>query len=162
MEIKFDHLSNVSKTEIIELNTNDRVLKQMPLAKGTIFNEDQCIAWVNDKENQWTQYGYGPWAFIVDGKFAGWGGLQYEHGDADLALVLHPNYWGIGKQIFDKIINKAFNEMGFESITILLPPTRKNLKGIYSLGFKLDCEVTLSNEHFIRYRLYKMPVVKVE
>jgi hypothetical protein len=22
--------------------------------------------------------GYGPWAFLVDNKFAGWGGLQYE------------------------------------------------------------------------------------
>lgn len=158
MEIKFDRLSNVSRSEIIELNTNEHVLKQMPLAKGVIFDEDQCNAWVNEKERQWEEYGYGPWAFVVDGQFAGWGGLQYEHGDADLALVLHPQYWGIGKQIFDKIINKAFNQMGFESITILLPPTRKKLTGIYSLGFKKDGEVTISNEHFFRYRLNKTSI----
>ncbi|ENX33839.1 hypothetical protein F889_02503 [Acinetobacter colistiniresistens] len=47
----------------------------MPLANGTIFDEQECIAWVNGKEEQWVKYGYGPWAFIVDGKFAGWGGI---------------------------------------------------------------------------------------
>lgn len=83
----------------------------------------------------------------------GW--VQYEEGDADLAVVLHPQYWGFGKQIFDEIIKKAFTEMGFESITILLPPTRKKLKGIYLLGFELDGEITIGGERFIRYRLYK-------
>lgn len=156
MDIQFDRLSKISIVDIIELNTNDRVLKQMPLANGTIFDEKKCIAWVNEKEKQWTEYGYGPWAFTIDGKFIGWGGLQYEDGDADLALVLHPQYWGVGKQVFNEIIKRAFNEMGFESITILLPPTRKKLKAIYSLGFELDGEVTLSNEHFIRYRLHKL------
>lgn len=162
MKIVFDRLSNVSRAEIIELNTHERVLKQMPLAKGIIFDEVQCNAWINEKENQWAKYGYGPWAFIVDGQFAGWGGLQYEHGDADLALVLHPKYWGIGKQIFNKIINKAFNEMGFESITILLPPTRKKLTGIYSLGFKSDGEMTISNEQFFRYRLNKTSIERIK
>ena len=155
MNIQFDRLRNISNQDIIELNTNERVLKQMPLANGVVFDEEQCIAWVKGKEEQWIEYGYGPWAFLVDGKFAGWGGLQYEEGDADLAVVLHPQYWGFGKQIFDEIIKKAFTEMGFESITILLPPTRKKLKGIYLLGFELDGEITIGGERFIRYRLYK-------
>ncbi len=47
------------------------------------------------------------------------------------------------------------NNMGFESVTILLPPTRKNLKGIYLLGFQLEGEVILSGERSIKYRLYK-------
>lgn len=60
---------------------------------------------------------------MLDGKFVGWGGLQDENGDADLALVLHPDYWGLGKHIYNEIVDRAFNPMGFESITILLPPT---------------------------------------
>ncbi len=155
LNIKFDRLKNISNKEIIELNTNERVLKQMPLATGIIFDEEKCISWVKEKEKQWIEYGYGPWAFIVDGKFAGWGGLQYEDGEADLALVLHPQYWGLGKQIFDEIIKKAFTEMGFESITILLPPTRTKLKGIFLLGFVIDREIMISGENFIRYRLHK-------
>jgi len=99
----------------------------MPLAKDSLFDEKQCLAWVKGKEKQWQDHGYGPWAFLVDNKFAGWGGLQYEDGDADLALVLHPQYWGFGKKIFNQIIRRAFNEMGMESISILLPPTRNKL-----------------------------------
>ena len=155
LNIKFDRLKNISNQDIIELNTNERVLKQMPLATGIIFDEEKCISWVKEKEKQWIEYGYGPWAFIVDGKFAGWGGLQYEDGEADLALVLHPQYWGLGKQIFDEIIKKAFTEMGFESITILLPPTRTKLKGIFLLGFVIDREIIISGKRFIRYRLHK-------
>jgi len=127
----------------------------MPLAKDSLFDEKQCLDWVKGKEKQWQEHGYGPWAFLVDNKFAGWGGLQYEDGDADLALVLHPKYWGLGKKIFNEIIRKAFNEMGMESITILLPPTRNKLKGVYLLGFEFESEIMLSGECFIKYRLYK-------
>jgi hypothetical protein len=127
----------------------------MPLAKDSLLDEKQCLAWVKGKEKQWQDHGYGPWAFLVDNKFAGWGGLQYEDGDADLALVLHPQYWGFGKKIFNEIIRRAFNEMGMESITILLPPTRNKLKRIYLLGFEFESEIMLSGELFIKYRLYK-------
>jgi len=127
----------------------------MPLAKDSLFDEKQCLDWVKEKEKQWQDHGYGPWAFLVDNKFAGWGGLQYENGDADLALVLHPQYWGFGKKIFNQIIRRAFNEMGMESITILLPPTRNKLKRIYLLGFEFESEIMLSGELFIKYRLYK-------
>jgi hypothetical protein len=81
--------------------------------------------------------------------------LQYESGDADLALVLHPKYWGIGKIIYNKIIDQAFSQMGLESVTILLPPTRTRIKGVLRQGFKLDGEITIVGERFIRYRLYK-------
>ena len=91
---------------------------------------------------------------MIDGKFAGWGGLQPEEGDADLGLVLHPDYWGMGKVIYDEIIHRAFGEMGFESVTILFPPTRTRVKGILRLGFKPDGEVEAYGERFIRYRLY--------
>jgi len=155
VNIQFSRLSQISLNDIIELNTNGRVLKQIPLADGINFDEKQCIAWANAKEKQWQEYGYGPWAFVVDGKFAGWGGLQYEAGDADLALVLHPDYWGLGKRIFAKITQQAFNQMGLQSITILLPPTRVKLQGIYQLGFALDGEVVINNQPFIRYRLCK-------
>ena len=69
--------------------------------------------------------------------------------------MLHPQYWGFGKKIFNEIIRLAFNEMGIESITILLTPTRNKLKGVYLLGFELESEIMLSGELFIKYRLYK-------
>ncbi len=153
MHLEFRHLSEINNAEIIALNTNPLVRRQMPLSNANL-GEAECQEWVAGKEKQWEQYGYGPWAFIIDGKFVGWGGLQYEHGDADLGLVLHPDFWGMGKIIYEEIIKRAFGEMGLESITILFPPTRTRVKGILRLGFQLDGEVEIDGERFIRYRLF--------
>ncbi len=153
MDLECKRLSEINSSDLIALNSNPLVRRQMPLADDS-FGEAECVAWVAGKEKLWQEYGYGPWAFMVDGKFAGWGGLQFENGDADLGLVLHPDYWGLGKTIYDEIINRAFGEMGFESVIVLLPPTRTRVKGILRLGFQLDGEVELYGERFIRYRLW--------
>lgn len=82
------------------------VRRQMPLFNGE-FDDNACEQFIAAKENLWVEFGYGPWAFVVEGEFAGWGGLQPENGDADLALVLHPRYWGVGKVIYKRIIDIA-------------------------------------------------------
>jgi RimJ/RimL family protein N-acetyltransferase len=153
MHLEFTHMSKVDIAEYIALNNNPLVRRQMPLSDDN-FGEKECQEWVTGKEKQWDEYGYGPWAFILDGKFAGWGGLQYESGDADLGLVLHPDYWGMGKTIYEEIIKRAFGAMKLESVTILLPPTRTRIKGILRLGFQVDGEVEIEGEKFIRYRLF--------
>jgi RimJ/RimL family protein N-acetyltransferase len=154
MHIEFKRLSEVDRADIIDLMNDPRVRRQMPLTNDN-FSDVDCNGFVAAKERLWAEHGYGPWAFVVDGRFAGWGGLQPEHGDADLALVLHPNAWGLGKRIYDEIIKRAFGEMGFESVTILFPPSRTRIKGIFRLGFQPDGEVEIAGERFIRYRLHK-------
>lgn len=153
MNIEFRRLSEIARSDIIELANHPLVRRHMPLATG-VCGELECDRFIAAKEGLWAQYGYGPWAFVVDGKYAGWGGLQPEDGDADLGLVLHPSYWGLGKLIYAEIIKRAFGEMGFESVTILLPPTRTRVKGIVRLGFEPDGEVDLYGQRFIRYRLH--------
>ncbi|ROL64630.1 GNAT family N-acetyltransferase [Pseudomonas vranovensis] len=152
MDLQFKQLSEISSADIIELNNNPRVLRHMPLGRPD-FDEAKCAAWVAEKESQWLVNGYGPWAFTVDQQFAGWGGLQLTEGDADLALVLHPDYWGCGKTIFAEIVRRAFQEMGLESITVLLAPSRTRVKGVLRLGFQPDGEVCLEGMRFVRYRL---------
>ena len=96
MNIEFKRLNEVEKSDIIELMNNPLVRRQMPLLKGN-WTEDTCDNFVASKEQLWTEHGYGPWTFVVNDRFAGWGGVQPEDGEADLALVLHPDFWGIGK-----------------------------------------------------------------
>lgn len=153
MQIQFKLLSEIKKSEIIELLNHPLVRRHMPLAKE-YFDDAAYDAFIADKENLWAEHGFGPWAFVVDGNFVGWGGLQFEQGDADLALVLHPDYWGMGKAIYHEIIKKAFGEMGFQSITVLFPPSRTRIKGLIQLGFKADDELIIKGERFLRYRLY--------
>lgn len=159
LHIEFKHLEEVNKEDILELMNHPLVLRQMPLAKGR-FDDDAYEQFLSTKKQLWRDHGYGPWAFIVDGEFAGWGGLQYEHGDPDLAMVLHPEYWGIGKYIYEEILEQAFGEMGFKSITILLPPSRKPSKTLLRYHFKRDGEVKIENESFLRFRLHASDALK--
>lgn len=152
VHIEFKRLTEVDNSDIIELMNNHLVRRQMPLLVDD-FSESVCNNFIAAKEQLWNDYGYGPWAFIVDGQFAGWGGLQPENGEADLGLVLHPNYWGIGKLLYNEIISRAFGEMGLKSVTVLFPPTRTRIKGLLRLGFREDSELEIGNERFIRYRL---------
>ncbi len=155
MQIEFKRLTEVDKNEIIELLNHPLVLRHMPLATGT-FDDKAYDAFIAEKEKLWKDHGYGPWAFYADGKFVGWGGLQYEQGDADFALVLHPDHWGLGKAIFKQVIDLAFGPMGLDSITALLPPTRTRIKGmVHHLHFVPDGEAIVHGERFLRFRLYR-------
>lgn len=151
MTLEFRRLTEVAKTDLVDLMNHPLVRRQMPLTRDH-FGERDAQNFVEGKERLWAEHGYGPWAFFVDGAFAGWGGLQSEAGDADLALVLHPSYWGTGKAIFDEIIRRAFGELGFTSITILLPPSRTRVRGVARLGFTQDGELVINGERFVRYR----------
>ena len=154
MTIEFKLLAEVDKADIIDLMNNPLVRRQMPLTSDN-FDEADYEAFVAGKQKLWDEYGYGPWAFVVDGHFAGWGGLQPEGEDVDLAIVLHPDSWGMGKSIYDLVIAYAFEKKGFESVIILLPPSRTRVKGILRLGFEPDGEMEIAGERFFRYRLYR-------
>ena len=131
---------------------NPRVLKHVPLASNC-FGEKEYAQFIESKENIWKENGYGPWAFIINQKFIGWGGLQPIDNDIEIALILNPNYWGIGKIIFNKIIKSAFEGLKLNSIIILLPPTRKHIRGLLKLGFEKDGKLEINNKLFFRYRL---------
>lgn len=152
MDIEFKRLTEVDNIEIIDLMNNELVRKQMPLFTGD-FTERICKEFIVSKEQLWSEYGYGPWAFVVNDEFVGWGGLQPENGDADLALVLHPNHWGLGKYLYTEIIKRAFGEMKLESVTVLFPPSRTRIQGLLRLGFKKESVLKIDGKHFIKYRL---------
>ena len=154
MSLEFKRLTEVKKSDIIDLMNNQLVRRQMPLLRDH-FGETDCDQFIAAKEQLWAEHGYGPWAFVINDRFAGWGGVQPEDGEADLALVLHPDYWGMGQLIYKEIISRAFGEMGLDSVIVLFPPTRTRVKGLLRLGFKKEKEVVFGSERFIRFRLVK-------
>lgn len=151
-EVNFAQLSEIDERDIIELMNDEIVGKQLPLL-GDSFSRDDYREFLNAKQHMWNEHGYGPWAFIINGEFAGWGGLQPEHGEADFALVLHPKFWGWGRKIYNKTKDIAFNQMKFNSITILFPPSRKNARAINRLGFMEEDKIEIDGEIFKKYRL---------
>jgi GNAT superfamily N-acetyltransferase len=152
MDLQLRRLGEVDPADLVELMNHPRVRRHMPLADGP-FGAAECAAFVTAKEELWREHGYGPWAFVIDGEFAGWGGLQPEDGDADLALVLHPRFWGHGRAVYERVLDEAFGPLGFDSVTVLLPPTRGGAHGVRRLGFHPDGETDIAGRRFLRYRL---------
>jgi ribosomal-protein-alanine N-acetyltransferase len=151
-DIVFKRLSEVDPADLIALMNDPRVRRHLPLARAR-FDPAECTRFVAAKERLWAEHGYGPWAFIIGGEFAGWGGLQPEGGDVDLGLVLRPKFWGCGRLLYERFVATAFAELRTQSVIILLPPSRTRVSGIRRLGFRPDGDVELGGERFLRYRL---------
>lgn len=152
--IKCVSLDQIDKQEIIDLMNNKLVGKQLPLLVGG-FSATDCDNFLAAKRALWDEYGFGPWAFLIDNEFAGWGGLQPESGEVDFALILHPKFWGWGRQIFTMVKQHAFDVMNIDSFMILLPPSRPNSKAVTRFGFVEDGELIINGEVFLRFRIYR-------
>ncbi len=123
----------------------------MPLSGE--FSELSAAAWVQEKDAQWAAHGYGPWAVLVDGVFAGWGGFQHEQNGADFALVLLPEAWGHGAQITWAALDRGFDELGLDDVIIALPFSRSPTRVVARFGFAPDGEVSYGDTTFRQYRL---------
>ena len=152
MKIEFKRLTEVSPSHLIELMNHPKTQTHLPLLK-TAFDEKVCKQFVQNKETLWEKYGFGPSAFIIDGQFAGWGGLQPDRGEVDLVMILHPNFWGCGRILLKRILHLAFHEMNKDSVVVLFPPSRERIKALYRFGFKKEEEVLVEGEIFIQFRL---------
>ena len=135
------------------LNDPD-IARHMPLA-GDRFDDAATRKWVEGKHKQWEQNGYGPWAVHANEEFAGWCGFQREEGDADFAMVLRRRFWGLGRRIYLKAVRRGFDEFGYESIVVSLPPSRKSSRVLEKFGFRPDGETAQWGKRFLRFRLRK-------
>ncbi len=122
-DIRFADLNGIEDEQIIALMNNPLVGKLLPLL-GNSFSADDCRTFKAAKKKLWDEFGFGPWAFMIEDNFAGWGGLQPENGDADFALILHPDYWGWGRKIFSKVKHQAFNQMAEDLETSIIAQER--------------------------------------
>ena len=152
-EIVLTRLPLIDPADLIALMNDPQVRRHLPLARGP-FGSAECASFVAAKEGLWAEHGYGPWGFMVNGVFAGWGGLQPEGDDVDLGLVLRPAYWGLGRVLAARFVAIAFEDLRAESVVVLLPPSRVRVSGIGRLGFRRDGALDVAGTHFHRYRLW--------
>ncbi len=134
MELEFRHLTEAPAEAMIALMNDARVRRHL-LFETAEFTPGDYAAFIAAKTAMWGDAGYGPWAIYLDDRFAGWGGFQPEAGEPDLGLVLHPDFWGEGAGIYRELLRRGFGELGFESVTILLPPGRKHERAVERMGF---------------------------
>lgn len=161
MDLTLRRLTEIEPGEIIALMSDPLVRRHMPLARGE-FGPAECAAFVDAKEALWREHGYGPWAFVIGGEFAGWGGFQPEDGDADLGIVLRPRFWGYGRAIAERFLDEGFGTLRFDSVIILLPDSRAAAHGILRLGFVRDGGTEFDGIPFQRFRIRREEYGRVE
>ena len=150
--IEFVRLTEVPLAAVTALLNEPRNARHMPLVSGEL-TEESAAEWVRAKDGQWERTGYGPWAVLLDGKFAGWGGFQREENGADFGLVLSPEYWGQGAEITHAALDRGFGELGLSEVVIALPYTRRPDRVVARFGFTPDGEVVYGGTVFRQYRL---------
>jgi RimJ/RimL family protein N-acetyltransferase len=151
-QIVFARLPEIDVEAVVALLNEPRNARHMPLA-GEPFTAQAAASWVQDKDAQWARNGYGPWAIVIDGEFAGWGGFQREHDGADLALVLAPRFWGHGAAVARRALDTGFDELGLTAVLIALPYTRFPDRAVARWGFEPVGDVVFDGTPFRRYRL---------
>ncbi|MDR3501688.1 MAG: GNAT family N-acetyltransferase [Legionella sp.] len=152
MHIERRKLQDVDKQLIMQLLNDPMIKRHMPLSVEN-FDEKQYIKFIEAKESIWNEFGFGPWAYFIDEQFVGWGGIQPDEGDFELALVLSPDAWGYGRHLYNNLIEEAFTELHLSSVTILFPPSRTKIKWIFKVGFIEEDRVLIDGKRFIRFRL---------
>ena len=153
MAFTFHPLSDIPNEEWFHLWNHPDVIRHMPLATER-WTDSAITEWAKGKDAQWQANGYGPWAIRIDGAFAGWGGFQKEGGEADLALVLLPGFWGHGPALVGHFMSRRL-ELGIGPVSILLPPSRTRVKGLARIGFLFDCKVEYDGQRFLKFRAFK-------
>lgn len=149
--IEFVRLTEIPLPAVVELLNEPRLTRHLPLAGQ--FDAQAAAEWVAAKDAQWETHGYGPWAVLVDGDFAGWGGFQREENGADFALVLAPAFWGHGAAITRAALKRGFRELGLDEVLIALPYSRSPERVVARLGFLPAGEVAYGGVTFRQYRL---------
>lgn len=151
-EIAFVRLTEIEPSEIVAHMSDPRVAEHMPLLTFA-WDTKVAVGFVSKKEEYWARDGLGHWAFLVDGRYVGWGGFQKEGDEWDFGLVLRPDSFGIGRRIAKKAIELAIADDRIRFVTFLLPPSRKNLGALRRLGARQIGEIEYDGETFLKFGL---------
>lgn len=151
-KIDFVRLSEIPPIEIAEHMSDPRLAEHMPLLTSG-WDAGVAAAFVARKETYWARDGLGHWAFLVNGRYAGWGGFQKEGEEWDFGLVLRPDAFGLGRRITKQAIRHARADERIAFVTFLLPPSRKNLSALRRLGARPVGMVDHDGARFLKFRL---------
>lgn len=145
-------LHEVSPDEILAHMSDPRIAEHLPLLVSA-WDEARVASFVAAKEACWQRDGLGHWAILNDDAYVGWGGFQKEDNEWDFGLVLKPDFFGLGPKITRMAIGFARADERISAVTFLLPPSRRNLRGLVRLGAEFVTEVDHEGTRFLKYRL---------
>jgi ribosomal-protein-alanine N-acetyltransferase len=151
--IEFVRLSSIDVHHLQRLVNDPLVTRHMPLADPDPMGPDEIRDWVAGKERISREHGFGPEAILIDGTFAGWGGIEPDGDGASISLVLLPAFWGHGREVLDLLLEEVFKTRDLPYLLVEFPPSRTRIHGLLSLGFRVVGDRQIGGHRFIVYRL---------
>ena len=126
--LSFRSLKVPSLSDWLDLFQDARVKKHMPLSESNI-GEKWIQNWIARKEMSSKMTPFEIYSIWNDDNFAGWGGIQADEENFEVAIVLKPEYWGFGHDIYGKFI-KDFELSGVTQPLLIYLPLSRGIKGI--------------------------------
>ncbi len=150
-------MSRIHYRTFDQLNPDDflPILNQSSLRTHLIdhqlFDQVSVRSWIDSKMAVDAEPGCRVRAVYWNDELVGWCGIQYEDNLWELAIVIEQRAWGIGKQLFKKLLNWA-SELGHKEVVIHLLETRRSYQFLQTMARKVET-VELLGRNFTRYYL---------
>lgn len=147
--IKYKKLDEINKSDFLNFLNKESIRKH--LISHPLFDENLLNTWIEDKLTMDKMKGCKIRAILVDDILAGWCGIQYEDEKYEIAIILDENFWGIGVEVFKKLIKWA-KELNHKTIFINFLHTRKEYKFLEKIALD-KYETELFGDKFVTYEL---------
>ena len=129
--------------DMLRLHSNHQVQKYT--GEDLITTLEGVYSKINEKINDYENYGFGRWATILKNgkKFAGWAGLAYlpEFNEIDLGYRFLPEYWGAGiaTEASHAILIYGFDKLKLKRIiAIAMKENKASIRVMEKVGMQFD------------------------
>lgn len=150
--LEYIRLDRVDAAELAVLLNGERIREH--LTGHELFTVDRVKHWIRTKIEEGSRQGCKVRALLVDGRLAGWCGIQFDGNGYEIAIVIDENQWGLGPRIFRDVMGWA-KVLGHEKVFLHLLHTRPEYRFLRRIARKVYTTELLGD----RYTTYELMVV---
>ncbi|GAA5442383.1 hypothetical protein Misp06_00557 [Microbulbifer sp. NBRC 101763] len=150
--VEFRRLNAINQKELLAVLNEDKL--RVHLIDHAYFDDNSLKHWVEAKLIVDSLPGCRVRAVCIDGKIAGWCGIQPDDHGYELAIVLSQKFWGLGISLF-KVLMRWANELKHKEVLFHLLDTRPDYKVLSKIASRVIKTYQLGrsfNTYFIDVR----------
>ena len=147
--IKYLSFNEINPTDFLSFLNKKKV--RTHLIEHVLFDIDSVNDWIDSKIKLNDIDGCSVRAIVCNDQLAGWCGIQLEDGKYEVAIVIDDQYWGLGKTVFQDMMNWA-KEFGHDEVFIHFLHTRPEYKFLQKLAINVF-ETEMLGSKFMTYQL---------
>ena len=148
-DLHYVKLTDIHAEDFVPLLNNPKIRRH--LIEHPQFDTESIQEWLNTKIAMDARAGCQIRAVFYRGRLVGWCGIQWENEQYEIAIILDPKRWGLGKRVFHDMMHWA-KALGHEIISIHLLDTRPNSKFLRSIANEV-LESQFLGHRFLTYQL---------